>query len=99
MKDKIMSFQELDNYRRNLNSLELRVGYKVPGYVINNDELSDKILNINEIDTLARNIESIELMNNRIHKENITKRSWIDYYPIYILIIILVGSVIQMIFN
>lgn len=59
MKDKIMSFIEIDTYNRNLRMLEGRLGYKVPVYLLNNDDMCKEIMSFSEIDTTARNIESI----------------------------------------
>jgi len=60
MKDKIYSYDELDNIRRNLNSINLVMGHEVPRYLLNEDELSGKILSLQELDTMRMNLESIE---------------------------------------
>ena len=59
MKDKIMSFVEIDTYNRNLRMLEGRLGYKVPIHLLNTDDMCKEIMSFSEIDTTARNIELI----------------------------------------
>ena len=59
MKDKIMSFVEVDIYNRNLSMLEGRLGYKVPIHLLNMDDMCKEIMSLEEIDTTARNIELI----------------------------------------
>ena len=95
MKDKIMSFHEMDIYSRNLQMLEARLGHEVPRYMLNSDDMCKEIMSLVEIDTMARNIQSMELMNYCKNQ----KRSWIDYYPIYILIIVFIGAFIVRVFN
>ena len=95
MKDKIMSFQELDNYRRNLNMLEIRLGNEVPQYLLNGNDMSKKIMSLTEIDTMARNIEMINMMSGKSgYNRPGIKRTWIDYLPIYTFIFVIVGSLI-----
>ena len=57
MKDRIMTFRELNTYHMNLRMLEERLGYDVPRYLLNNDDMSKEVMSLMEIETTAKNIE------------------------------------------
>ena len=61
MKNNIMSFTEIDTLNRNINMIESRLGYEIPKYMMDADDLSKDILSLSEVDTYARNIEMMNL--------------------------------------
>ena len=46
MKDRIMTFRELNTYHMNLRMLEERLGYDVPRYLLNNDDMSKEVMSL-----------------------------------------------------
>lgn len=60
MKDKILSFNEVDNINRNLRMIEGSLGHEVPRKYLATTDLSKKILSFNEVETIACNIRLLE---------------------------------------
>ena len=90
MKDNIMSIVEVDRVARNIDMLEMRLGYPAPRNLLNYDALKSDILSITEVDILARNIEMINMRTNNYHKTGLTLNDIVPFISILVMIIFII---------